>query len=262
MPYASVDGVEVYYERAGAGAPVLLLHGGFCTTEMMRPQSDLLSDRFDVTAAERPGHGRTADADGPMTYERSLGDTLAFMDAIDIGSAHVVGFSDGAIIGLLLALRHPERIRSLVAISGNLDPTGVQGHGEEPDPEDAAASDADAEEPDAEEPDEGWLRLRARYDAVSPDGPEHADVVLDKLLRMWSEEPHIDAADLAALALPVMVVAGDRDVIRPEHTRLIAESIPGAHLFIVPGTGHALLEERPALVGFALGEFLDSAAKP
>ncbi|WEK60744.1 MAG: alpha/beta hydrolase [Candidatus Microbacterium colombiense] len=245
MPYAkTAHGVETYFETIGSGQPVLLLHGGFCSMEMMRGQAESLADRYAVSSPERPGHGRTADQEGPMSYAGGVDDTLSFMDAAGIERAHVVGFSDGAIIALLLALEHPDRIRSLVAISGNLTPAGV----EEPDD-------------DSDEPDENWERLRAEYDALSPDGAAHGEVVLEKMLTMWRAEPDIDPAALQRLTLPTMIMAGDRDVIRADHTRLIADSIPGAHLCIVPGASHMLLRERPALVNLALHEFLDEAAQ-
>lgn len=257
MPYAMVDGVDTYYETVGEGEPVVLLHGGFCSLEMMRGQAEALADRFSVSSPERPGHGRTADQPGEMSYARGVQHTLAFMDALGIERAHVVGFSDGAIIGLLLALEHPERLHSVVSISGNLTPDGIIGSEGEADAEgDTDPSDAPEE---AEAVDEGWERLRAEYDALSPDGPEHADVVLEKLLRMWRAEPDIDPAALDRVDLPVLVMAGDHDLIRPEHSRLIADSIPDAQLCIVPGASHMLLAERPTLIDLVLGEFLAAA---
>src|SRR5690606_35497787 len=95
------------------------LHGGLCSAEVMRPLSEEL-DGYAVYAPERPGHGRTADRPSPFHYADGVADTVAVLDALGLASAHVVGFSDGAIIGLLLALGHPDRVRSLVAISGNL----------------------------------------------------------------------------------------------------------------------------------------------
>ena len=98
---------------AGTGDPVLLLHGGFCSIESLRAQSDALVPDHRVYAFERPGHGRSADIDGDYGYARMVADTLAYLDAVGLESAHVVGYSDGAIIGLLLALDHPGRVRSL-----------------------------------------------------------------------------------------------------------------------------------------------------
>ncbi len=124
MPYVELDGIATYYEVHGAGDPVLLLHGGFCSIETLQPQIDELALGYQVHAPERPGQGRTADRDGPISFDAMVRDTLAYLSALGVPAAHVIGFSDGAITGLLLARDHPERVRSLVAISANLDPTG------------------------------------------------------------------------------------------------------------------------------------------
>ncbi|GAB2451761.1 pimeloyl-ACP methyl ester carboxylesterase [Conyzicola lurida] len=244
MTMTTVRGTPIYHEIHGAGEPVLLLHGGFCSIEMMRPQLEALSGDYTVYAPERPGHGRSPDRAGPMGYAESVADTIAYLDEVGLADAHIVGFSDGAIIGLLVALQHPRRIRSLVSISGNLDPAGF------------VASSGEAEKNEgadvAADPD----RARQWYDELSPDGPEHADVVMEKLTRLWTTEPAIAPADLARVESPTLIMAGDHDVIRLDHSALMAESIPGAQLCIVPGAGHGLLDERPGFVTFAVREFL------
>lgn len=236
-----MNGTELYGESAGVGEPVLFLHGGFCSLESMRPQFDAVAADFAAFAFERPGHGRSPDVPGPMSYERGVAESLAYLDAQGLGSAHVVGYSDGAIIGLLLAMEHPERVRSLVAISANLDPSGFV----------ETVSDSAGAAPEGR-PD----RERELYDALSPDGPAHAEVVLDKLRRLWLSEPHIDPRELARITAPTLVVAADRDAIRTEHTILIASSIPGGRLCIVPGATHGLVGEKPAFVSFLLRDFV------
>ena len=253
----TVNGAELYYEVHGAGDPVLLLHGGFCSLEMMRPLLEALAAEYTVFAFERPGHGRSADVDGPIGYDRSVADTLGFMDAVGLTAPHVVGFSDGAIIGLLVALQHPDRIRSLVSISGNLDPSGFV--------DDIGSSESEGETADVADDtdiaDSADITDRAdtprdHYDRLSPDGPEHADVVLAKLMHLWTTEPSIDPAELADVRTPTLVMAGDHDVIRLEHSALIANSVPGGQLCIVPGAGHGLIDERGPFVTFAVREFL------
>ncbi|WP_433047814.1 alpha/beta fold hydrolase [Dactylosporangium sp. CS-033363] len=241
MAYVRIGGVELYSEVAGEGEPVLLLHGGWCSLEYLQAQADALVADYRVFAFERPGHGRSADVDGDYSYARMVGDTCAYLDAVGLRDVHVVGFSDGAIIGLMLALAHPGRVRSLVAISANLDPSAFDlsdvdddGDGGAPDPE------------------------RLAYERLSPDGPGHADVVLEKLFRLWTSEPHIEPDQLARIAAPVLVMAADRDTIRPEHTLRIAASVPGAQLAIVPGTTHGLVRQKPGLVNTLIREFLGS----
>lgn len=248
--YQRINGVDLYSEAAGEGLPILLLHGGFCSLESLRAQSDALVADRRVYAFERPGHGRSADIDGDYSYERSIADTLAYLDAEGLQTVDVLGFSDGAIIGLLLALQHPERVRSLIAISANLDPSaftwspGTNGSVLGPPVHEAVR---DEPKPDVE---------RMHYERLSPDGPAHADLVLAKLVRLWTEEPRIDPSDLAAVTAPTLVMSGDRDTIRADHSLLIAASIPGAQLCIVPGATHGLVAERPELINAVVREFL------
>lgn len=241
---------DVEGEDAGSAerAPVLLLHGGFCSLESLRPQADALAAEHRVLAFERPGHGRSADVPEAFDYDRGVDDVLAYLDAMGVDQAHVVGYSDGAIIGLLLAMRHPQRVRSLVAISANLDPSAF-------DMDDEAGSSPEPE-PQAEQPTVEPGSERDWYQRLSPDGPEHVDVVLDKLMELWRTEPHIAAADLGAVTAPTLVMAADRDAVPVEHTLLIANSIPGAQLCIVPGATHALVAERPELISTVIGDFL------
>ncbi|MFG1925260.1 alpha/beta fold hydrolase [Cryptosporangium sp. NPDC048952] len=237
---------NLYSEVAGNGDPVLLLHGGFCSLESLRAQSDALVPDHRVHAFERPGHGRSPDIDGEYSYAQGLADTIAYCESANVTNAHVIGYSDGAIIGLLLALAHPERVRSLTAISANLDPSAFT---------DTSAPVLDTPEqnprPDVE---------RMHFERLSPDGPEHADAVLAKLFRLWTSEPHITPEQLARITAPVLVMSGDRDTIPPGHSLKIAASIPGAQLCIVPGTTHHLIAERPDLISDLIRTFLTDAA--
>jgi pimeloyl-ACP methyl ester carboxylesterase len=250
--YLRIGDADLYSEIDGDGEPVLLLHGGFCSLESLRAQSDALVTSHRVHAFERPGHGRSADIEGEYGYARGLADTLAYLDAVGLESAHVVGYSDGAIIGLLLALDHPRRVRSLTAVSANLDPsafTDSTGSG----PVLTALPAPEEPGPDVE---------RMHYDRLSPDGPGHAEVVLAKLFRLWTTEPHIPTSALARITAPTLIMAADHDTIRPDHSLLIAASIPGAHLAIVPGTTHNLIAERPELISLLIRDFLRRAGPP
>jgi pimeloyl-ACP methyl ester carboxylesterase len=248
MPYVDLDGVASYYEIHGAGAPVLLLHGGYCSIETLSAQIEHLAPTYEVHAPERPGQGRTPDRDGPIGFDDMVSDTLAYLDALSVPAAHLVGFSDGAITGLLLARDHPDRVRSLVAISGNLDPTGFVA-------DDDSGQDAAQDSPEPAEPEE-LSPFREAYNRLSPDGPEHGDVVLEKLMTMWRSQPQIDPASLASITAPTLVMAGQHDSIRTDHTLEIARSVPGAQVAIVPGASHLVMEERPAVVNLLIAEFL------
>ena len=258
MTYLRINGVDLYAEVHGTGTPVLLLHGGFCSLEAMRAISDSLVPDYRVHAFERPGHGRSADISEEYSYARGLSDVLAYLDLQDLGPVHVIGYSDGAILSLLLALEHPGRISSVTAISANLDPSAFSTAAHQalvltPARSDRVpAADGNSESAPVAKPD----MERLHYERLSPDGPEHAGVVLDKLFRLWTTEPNIDPADLTRISAPVLIMAGDRDSIRPDHSLLIAASIPGAQLCIVPGASHGLLAERPALISSVIRGFL------
>jgi pimeloyl-ACP methyl ester carboxylesterase len=244
MGFLSILGSNLYSEVAGHGEPVLLLHGGFCSLESLRAQSDALVDSHTVLAYERPGHGRSADIEGEYSYSSGVLEALAYLDANGVDSAHIVGYSDGAIIGLLLASLHPSRVRSLVAISGNLDAAGFS----------FSATDA----PQLSPLSSGEGQERAYYDALSPDGPEHGDVVMEKLFRLWTSSPAIEPSSLATITAPTLVMSGDHDSIRVDHSLLIAASIPGAQLCIVPGATHGLVAEKPEFIAGVITEFLQS----
>src|SRR5258708_2126648 len=127
MPGNSVDvnGLSTYYRAYGQGDPLVLLHGGFGSGEDLEPVVRELAKHFRVIAPDRRGHGRTADVEGPITYDNMGSDTIAFMEAIQLPKAHLVGFSDGGILCLLIALQRPDLVSLMVPVSANFHHEGV-----------------------------------------------------------------------------------------------------------------------------------------
>jgi pimeloyl-ACP methyl ester carboxylesterase len=240
--YVDANGVHTYYEAHGTGDPVVMLHGGFCTVETFGAQTAALVETYRVYLPERRGHGRTADVDGPITYVNMADDTIAFMDALGISNAHVVGWSDGGNVGLIVALKRPDLVRKLVVIGA------VANHGGyEPAMLDQLLSmTADSFAP----------MLRDAYNATSPDGADHFPVVFDKLVDTWKTEPSHELSELEDLAAPTLIMAGDDDVITFAHVGELAQAIPDAQVAIVPGTDHVLLFEKPELVNRIILDFL------
>ena len=232
---------KIYYENHGQGPTVVILHGGLCVIETFAHQTAALRNRFQFWLPERPGHGRTPDVDGPYTYAQMLTDALAFMDAVGLESADVIGFSDGANLGLLLAIEAPERVGRLVSVSGNFDPSGMLAPEEVP----ARGSLEDA-----------MQGLMALYAELTPDGPEHFSVVFEKLQRMWGEEPRLTVEQLGSIRAKTLVMAADADVLRLEHTIELYRAIPDARLCIVPDAGHDLMATKSDLVNAAILDFL------
>jgi pimeloyl-ACP methyl ester carboxylesterase len=125
VPYIDANGVHTYYETEGEGEPLVLLHGGTAPIETWAAQRPALAAKYTVYLPERRAHGRTADVDGPITYEIMADDTIAFMDALGISNAYLVGWSDGANTGMLVALHRPDLVRTLVSIGGNFHYDGL-----------------------------------------------------------------------------------------------------------------------------------------
>jgi pimeloyl-ACP methyl ester carboxylesterase len=231
-----VNGVRTWYELRGAGEPVVLLHGGFSDSRDFAGNLDSLAERFRLFLPERRGHGHTPDVEGPITHELMAEDTIAFLDAVVAGPAHVVGYSDGANVALLVAAQRPDLIDRLVLISGGFHPSGW-----------ILLPEADREWPH---------EIVAAYGEVSPDGVEHFPVVVEKVSRAAKDDPGLSATELAAVSARTLVMAADDDLVHLEHTLALYRGIPRSELAVIPGTSHTLLLEKPELCTRLVAEFL------
>jgi len=241
--YAMVAGYRMYYEEYGRGAPVVLLHGGLNTIAgSFARQIPVLARRYRVIAVEQVGHGHTPDVQMPFTYPQMADDTAEFLRQLKIAPADVVGWSDGGIIALVLARRHPELVRRLVVSGVNVNLEGQR-------PEDVRAlrEGSDAPAP----PTTG-----AAGDANDAQRP----TVAEKVRQLWLTPMVLDQSDLARIVAPVLVVAGDHDVIRLEHTVEIFEALPHAELCILPGTGHDTFQSAARTLNPLILRFLEEPA--
>jgi pimeloyl-ACP methyl ester carboxylesterase len=230
MPYAAVNGLKMYYEVHGDGPPLLLLHGG--TGSIPAAWIPYFEPRFRVVAMEQMGHGRTADAvDRPFHYHDMAQDTVELMRQLQIESAAIVGYSDGGIIGLDIAIHHPERVTRLALTGVNARTDGYtvenQDWARTFDPNDLPVSDA--------------------YGRLSPDGPDHWPIVLERLKPMWIAEPGFTHAEMQGIEVPTLIIIGDRDIVTPEHAVEMFRSIPGAQLCVVPHAGHGVMPKETVL---------------
>jgi pimeloyl-ACP methyl ester carboxylesterase len=240
--------VRMYYEEHGEGEPLLLMHGGCCTVETFSGLTPELANRYRVILPERRGHGRTADVGGPISYDLMAQDTIAFMEATDISSAHLVGYSDGACVGILVAMSRPDLVKKFVSISGCFD---VNGETKE------WMTFAQSATPETIEHHPTLAKLVEMYKQTTPDGPGHFPIVFEKIRRMWLEEPKIPPQNLSRITAPTLIMAGDRDVITLEHTIEMFRAIPKAQLCVVPGSSHGLVSEKPRVVVQAIMDFLE-----
>jgi len=245
--YVMAGNVRTYYEEHGEGEPLLLMHGGACTIEIFSELTPELANRYKVILPERRGHGRTADIEGPISYDLMAQDTIAFMEAAGITSAHLVGYSDGAVVGILVAMARPDLVKKLVSISGNFDVNGLTKE---------ALAFLQSATPETFEHAPTLAKLVEMYKQTTPDGSEHWSIVFEKLKRMMLEEPKIPPQNLSRITAPTLIMAGDRDMITLEHTIELFRAIPKAQLCIVPGSSHGLVLEKPRLVAQAILDFL------
>ena len=226
------------------------MHGGGATVEAYSRLVRELADRYRVILPEQRGHGRTADADGPFSYDVMAQDTIAFMKAAGMRSAHFVGHSDGAIVGMLVAMSRPDLVKKFVSIGGNFD---VDGYTEE------ELAFIHTASPEKLRQNPSFANVVETYRQVTPDGPEHFPIVYEKLIRMWRKEPKISPQNLSRIVAPTLVMAGDRDIITLEHTIELFRAIPRARLCILPNSSHFVPIQEPRLVARAILDFLAHA---
>jgi pimeloyl-ACP methyl ester carboxylesterase len=245
--YIEVAGLRTWHEVSGDGEPVVLLHGAFGGASSFFAQTPaLVAAGYRVYAPERRGHMHTPDVEGPLTYSVMADDTIAYLDQEVRGPAHLVGWSDGAVVALLVAQRRPDLVGRMVLIGQYYNSTGKQ-----PD----STLEQDLSSPDAL----GFLR--DEYARVSPDGADHFPVVHGKTLRMILTEPEIDLASLREVEVPALVLQGDRDEVTVEHSREVVAALRDARLAVLPGT-HGLPLESPEVVNPLVVQFLRGGPQP
>lgn len=238
---AAVNGIEMYYATYGTGSPVLLIHGGLGNADIWANQViDLMKDHLVIVADSR-GHGRSTRTQEPFGYDLMSADYLALLDYLKVDQVDLVGWSDGGIIGLDIAMHHPERLKHLFAQAANITIDGV-------DPnvmnDKVFASYID------------WMGKD--YARLSPT-PDQFDAFVTQISAMWGSQPNWTDAEVAAIKVPTVVAAGDHDqaILRP-HTEKIAKLIPGSKLVILPNTSHFAMLQAPKEYTAAVRALIDN----
>ena len=210
-----LGGVRTWYAEHGAGEPLVYLHGGISDAAELDPVLDAYAARFRLFTPERRGHGHSPDTPGPFDFATFADDTVAFLEAVVGGAADLVGYSDGATTALHVALRRPDLVRRLVLVSGQYHADGLLPglFGDDP----AAAAGGLADSP-----------MAAHHAQVSPEGPGHFRVLVEKVLELARTQPRLDVAELAAVRARTLVVSGDDDAVALEHTLALYRGIPDA----------------------------------
>lgn len=214
--FYNIRGFQMYAETYGTGRPLLIIHGNGGSIENFVNQIPYFSKKYKVIVADSRAQGKSKDPGDSLSYEMMADDYAALLDAMKIDSAFVIGWSDGGINGLLLAIRHPKKVAKLAVTGANLWP-------------DTTAVFNDVEE--LVLPTYTALKNKTARTAPEKDGW--------KLVRLLVEEPHISLQSLQTIAAPTLVIGGDHDVIKPMHTLLIAQNIPSSYLWILPASGHS-----------------------
>jgi pimeloyl-ACP methyl ester carboxylesterase len=218
--YAPVNGIKIWYAEFGSGSPVILLHGGLANSNYWGKLVPALAPHYRVIVMDSRGHGRSTRNAQPFGYDLMASDVLGLMDHLKIQRVAIVGWSDGAILGLDIAIHHSERVSKLFAFAANSDPSGVM------DVEHSPVFAAYI------------VRARKEYEALSPT-PQDYDLFVAQIEKMWATQPHFTDAQLHGIAVPTWVVDADHEeAIKRENTLYMADHIPNALLLIQPGVSH------------------------
>ncbi|BDP44415.1 oxidoreductase (plasmid) [Deinococcus aetherius] len=253
--YAPVNGLRMYYEVHGTGAPLVVLHGAYMTVDLLGGLVSELAGHQRVIAPELQGHGHTADSGRPLSYEGMADDVAALLAHLGISQADVLGYSMGGAVALQLAIRHPQVVRKLVVASASCNSEGVY-------PELLEGIEQMTPEVFDGTP---W---KEAYDRVAPN-PEEFGVLVDRLKALDLEVMNWPAEAIQAIRAPTLLIVGDADIVRPEHAvelfRLLGGGVagdltglPAARLAVLPGTTHTAVLDRASWLRPMILEFLDA----
>lgn len=216
--FYEVRGFKMYCETYGDGNPLLLIHGNGGSIKDFGNQIPYFSKKYKVIVADSRNQGKSVDPGDSLSYEMMADDYAALLQSMNIDSTFVIGWSDGGINGLLLASRHPRKVKKLASTGANLWPDSTAIH---------------QEIIEMVQPQYSALNLKVNKN--------DAEKTKWKLVRLLLDEPHISLTEIRKITCPTLVVGGDHDVIKEEHTMLIYKNIPNAYLWILPNSGHKTL---------------------
>jgi len=222
--------IQLHYKEQGEGQPLILLHGNGENCGYFEHQIQYFSKQYHIFAIDTRGHGQSPRGKKPFTIKQFAEDLHDFMDEKNIAKAILLGFSDGGNIALTFALKYPERIDKLVLNGANLFPSGVK--------------------PLYQWPIEVGYRIAKLFAKKSEQAKHNAE-----LLGLMVNEPHIEPSELARLTMPVLVIAGTKDMIKESHTKLIYKSLPKAQMNIIEGD-HFVANKNPDVFNKVVDAFL------
>lgn len=236
---APVNGIKIYYATWGDGSPLILLHGGLGNTEYFGGQVPEFAKQYRVIAMDSRGHGRSSRDAEPYSYALMAKDVIALMDYLKIDKASIIGWSDGGIIGLDIAMNYPNRLDRLFAFGANTNVPGLKPN------------------IDKDPTFSKYIENAGKdYERLSKTPKEYNDFVT-QISQMWATQPDYKPEQLAKITAPVAIADGEHDeAIRQEHNVEMSKAIPGAKLVILPGVSHFAMLQDPKLFNQAVLEFL------
>lgn len=235
--WAAVNGTSVYYAQFGEGPAVLLLHGGLANSNYWGLQIAELAKAFSVLVMDTRGHSRSPVMSRVFSYSAFADDVAALLDFLNIATVAIVGWSDGGVTGLELAMKRPDCVNKLFAFGANMNPAGYK----------ATSSPVFAE---------FTQRARSEYGRLSPH-PERWAQLIGGLRAMWRTQPNFTPAMLGSVKVPTLICAGEHDeIIRRHHTEQMARLIPGARLVVQPDVSHFAMLQDPLRFNATMIEFL------
>ena len=235
----TVNGTPIFFAQFGEGPEVLLLHGGLANSNYWGYQVQELAKMFSVTVMDTRGHGRSPLRSRHLSYEIFADDVSGLLDLLKIPAVSIIGWSDGAITGLQLAMNQPNRVSKLFAFGANSSVDGLK--------KDTSRTRVFAS---------FVARCKTEYAQLSPH-PEKWSLLMDSLRVMWRSEPNFTKRRLASLNIPTTLSDGDHDeIIKSDHTKQIADEIPGARLVIQHEVSHFAMLQNPRQFNETVIDFL------
>lgn len=235
--YVEVNGIRMYYEVYGEGEPLVLIHGSGQSIEAMKHQIEHFAHRYKVVVADSRAHGKSGMTDQQMTYRQMASDWAGLIRHLGLGKVRLVGWSDGGNIGLLMAILYPETIDRLAVMGANMQP-------------DTSAVYEWAVE---------WVARQSQHidDMLAKGDTSQNWAAAKQQFYLLRELPDISLEEMHSIEVPVLVMAGDKDIIREEHTVLMYQTLPRAHLAIFPGETHFTPAMNPALFNATVERFME-----
>ena len=239
--YADINGIQMYYEEYGEGEPLFLIHGNGGDIKSMEHQIEHFKNKYRVIIADNRGHGKSGLNTDSLTYVDIARDWAALADHLNLEAVDIIGWSDGGILGILMAINHPEKVNKVVAMGANMRP------------------DTTAVYPWAV----NWVAETKKYieKQLQWDADNKGLNIQLQHLNLLGQQPTITKEDLSKIKAPCLIVAGDKDIIREEHTVELYQGIPNAQLCILPGQTHFIPSRDPELFNGIAEKFISEPFK-